>query len=294
MKLERMIKMHYGVFGLLFFPKFTQERISVLEKVKKLGYEGIEISLSEDYLSSNLSNEIVKEAQKLDVKCLCSTSLDEKTDITSNDKAIRENGITFLKKCVEEAAKLGSDVIGGVIYAPWGLSNKKGRTREEWEICKESLFKVAEFAKDYKVFLALEPVNRFESHFLNTAEEAKTLINEINHPQLKIHLDTFQMNVEENHLYDAIKTAGDLLFHFHCCASNRGIPGNGHIEWDEVFQGLKEIGYKRWLVVESFTPDIMKEEFGRQVAIWREIAEPEDIAKKGLDFLKSVEKKIFV
>ena len=134
------------------------------------------------------------------------SSLDEKTDITSNDKAIRENGITFLKKCVEEAAKLGSDVIGGVIYAPWGLSNKKGRTREEWEICKESLFKVAEFAKDYKVFLALEPVNRFESHFLNTAEEAKTLINEINHPQLKIHLDTFQMNVEENHLYDAIKT----------------------------------------------------------------------------------------
>jgi D-psicose/D-tagatose/L-ribulose 3-epimerase len=294
MNKERMIKMHYGVFGLLFFSKFTQERISVLEKVKKLGYEGIEISLSEDYLSSNLSNDIVKEAKKLDVKCLCSTSLDEKTDITSNDKAIRENGITFLKKCVEEAAKLGSDVIGGVIYAPWGLSNKKGRTREEWEICKESLFKVAEFAKDYKVFLALEPVNRFESHFLNTAEEAKTLINEINHPQLKIHLDTFQMNVEENRLYNAIKTAGNLLYHFHCCASNRGIPGNGHIEWDEVYQALKEVGYQRWLVVESFTPDIMKEEFGRQVAIWREIAEPEDIAKKGLDFLKSVEKRIFV
>jgi D-psicose/D-tagatose/L-ribulose 3-epimerase len=294
MNKERMMKMHYGVFGLLFFSKFTQERISVLEKVKKLGYEGIEISLSEDYLSSNLSNDIVKEAKKLNVKCLCSTSLDEKTDITSNDKAIRENGITFLKKCVEEAAKLGSDVIGGVIYAPWGLSNKKGRTREEWEICKESLFKVAEFAKDYKVFLALEPVNRFESHFLNTAEEAKTLINEINHPQLKIHLDTFQMNVEENRLYNAIKTAGNLLYHFHCCASNRGIPGNGHIEWDEVYQALKEVGYQRWLVVESFTPDIMKEEFGRQVAIWREIAEPEDIAKKGLDFLKSVEKRIFV
>jgi len=284
--------MKYGIFGLLFFPRFTKERVSIIQKVREIGYEGIEISLSEDYLSSNLTNDIVKEAKQLGVKCLCSTSLDENTDITSNDRKIRDNGINFLKRCVEEAAKLGSDVIGGVIYAPWGPSNKKGRTREEWEVCKESLFNVAEFAKGNQVFLALEPVNRFESHFLNTAEEAKTLIKEIGHPQLKIHLDTFQMNIEENHMYDAIKTAGDLLYHFHCCASNRGVPGNGHVEWEEVYQGLKEIGYQRWLVVESFTPDIMKEEFGRQVAIWREIAKPEEIAKKGLEFLKGVEEKI--
>ncbi|MDK2897220.1 MAG: D-psicose/D-tagatose/L-ribulose 3-epimerase [Candidatus Atribacteria bacterium] len=278
--------MKYGIFALLFFPRFTKERLSVFEQARGLGYEGVEISLSEDFLSMGITKDVAREAKRVGVDCLCSTSLDETTDIASEDKKIRENGIEFLKKCVVSAAELGSDVLGGVIYAPWGLYKREGRKQEEWEFCKESLAIIADFAKEHNVFLAIEPVNRFESYLLNTACEAKKLIDEIGHPQIKIHLDTFQMNIEEDRMYNAIKSAGDLLFHFHCCASHRGIPGTGHVEWDEVFKGLKEVGYDRWLVVESFTPEIMKEEFGWQVAIWRKIAESEEIAKKGLEFLK--------
>lgn len=279
--------MKFGVFALLFFSRFTRDKLSVFEKARSLGYEGVELSLSDDFLSMGITREVAREAEKAGVQCLCSTSLNETTNIGSRDKSVRENGIDFLKKCITAASEMGSDVLGGVIYAPWGLAKREGRVREEWEICKESLAEVADYAKEYNVFLALEPVNRFESYLLNTAREAKELIKEIGHPQIKIHLDTFQMNIEEDRMYDAIKTTGDLLFHFHCCASNRGIPGNDHVEWDEVFKGLKEVGYERWLVVESFTPEIMKEEFGWQVAIWREIATPEQIAQKGLDFLKS-------
>ncbi|MDK2897731.1 MAG: D-psicose/D-tagatose/L-ribulose 3-epimerase [Candidatus Atribacteria bacterium] len=283
--------MKFGVFGLLFYPRLTKSELAVFEKIKSFGYEGVEISLSEDFMSLNITKDVLREAKNVGINCLCSTSLDEKTNISSKDKKIRQNGIEFLKRCITTAAELESDVLGGVIYAPWGPAKRGPREQEEWEYCKESLATVAEYAEKYGVFLAIEPVNRFESYFLNTAAEAKSLISEIGHPQLKIHLDTFQMNIEEDHMYDAIKEAGNLLFHFHCCASNRGIPGNGHIEWDEVFKGLSEVNYERWLVVESFTPKVMEQEFGWQVAIWREIASPEDIAKKGLEFLKTCYEK---
>lgn len=285
--------MKYGVFGLLFYPKLTREVFHVFDRIRSFGYEGIEVSLSADFLSANLTKEVAKVAKDAGLQCLCSTSLDERTNISSVDQRTREKGINFLKRCVDAAAELGSDVIGGVLYAPWGLLKRGPRTREEWEFCKESLSIVADYAKNQGVVLAIEPVNRFESYFLNTAAEAKRLIDEIGHPQLKIHLDTFQMNIEEDLMYDAIKTAGSLLFHFHCCASHRGIPGCDHVEWDEVFKGLWEVGYDRWLVVESFTPEIMGQEFGWQVAIWREIATPDEIAQKGLQFLKGCYDKYY-
>lgn len=285
--------MKFGVFGLLFSPRITRKELEIFEKARNFGYEGVEISLSEDFLSMGITKDVSKAARDAGVSCMCSTSLDVKTNITSPDRNVRENGVSFLKRCVTTSAELESDVLGGVIYAPWGFFKRGAPTPDEWKFCKESLFTVAEYAKEHNVFLAIEPVNRFESYFLGTASEAKKLISEIGHPQIKIHLDTFQMNIEEDHMYDAIKTAGELLFHFHCCASNRGVPGNDHVEWDEVFKALREVGYDRWLVVESFTPEIMEQEFGWQVAIWRKIATSEEIAQGGLNFLKKCYSKFF-
>lgn len=213
-------------------------------------------------------------------------------NIIDSENFIRKQGVDYLKRCVEIVSELNGDVLSGVIYAPWGKFTGSVRTREEWEYCKEELWEVAEFAKERRVYLAIEPVNRFETYFLNTASEARKLIEEIGHPNIKIHLDTFQMNIEENNIYEAIKTAGGLLYHFHCCASHRGIPGTGHIEWNEVFKALKEVNYQRWLVIESFIPAIMNEEFGKQVAIWRKIASPDEIASEGLKFLKKCEETV--
>ncbi|MGB9591579.1 MAG: sugar phosphate isomerase/epimerase family protein, partial [Candidatus Kryptoniota bacterium] len=276
-----------------FSPRITRAELSIFEKASRFGYEGVEISLSEDFLSMGITKDVLEAAKNNGMSCICSTSLNEETNITSKDRDVREKGIDFLKRCVAASAELESDVLGGVIYAPWGFFKRGAPTLEEWEFCKESLFHVAEYAKERNVFLAIEPVNRFESYLLGTALAARRLIEEVGHPQIKIHLDTFQMNIEEDHMYDAVKTAGDLLFHFHCCANNRGVPGNDHVEWDEVFRGLKEVGYDRWLVVESFTPEIMEQEFGWQVAIWRKIATPEEIAQGGLNFLKNCYSKFF-
>jgi len=284
--------MKYGAFALIWVPSFTERALYLFDKVRNMGFEGIEISLSQSFLKSGPIMGIKRKSKQTGVKCVISTGLDEEHNIIDSEKSTRKRGVNYLKRCVEIASELNSDVLSGVIYAPWGKFTGLARTSEEWEYCKEGLWKVAEFAKEGGVYLAIDPVNRFESFFLNTASEAQKLIKEIGHPNIKMHLDTFQMNIEENNMYEAIKTAGDLLYHFHCCASHRGIPGTGHIEWDEVFEALKEVNYQRWLVIESFTPDIMKKEFGKQVAIWRRIASPDEIASEGLKFLKKCEEPI--
>ncbi len=133
-------------------------------------------------------------------------------------------------------------------------------------------------------------MNRYEGYFLNTAEQGKALVKDIGHEQVRLHLDSFQMNIEEQSMYAAVKTAGKDLYHFHVCASHRGIPGTGHFEWDEIFRAFNEIGYSNWLVIESFEPN--NPNIAANVCIWRDLAESSDaIAKEGSDFLRKMLKK---
>lgn len=281
----------FGAYALIWTSNFTDKELSLFDKLKAMEFDGIEIPLGKPFLKTLPKSGIKKKMEETGIKCVFSTGLDEKRNIISPDQSKRNQGVEYLKKCVEVAAEFGSDVLGGVLYAPWGGFTGLGRTLSEWEFCKESLLKVAEFAKSRKIVLAIEPVNRFESYFLNTASDTKRLVGEIDSSNVRMQLDTFQMNIEENSMYEAIKVAGSLLYHFHCCASHRGIPGTGHVEWDEVFKALREVNYSRWLVIESFTPKIIKG-FGRQTAVWRKLAPSADaIAEQGLKFLKTVSLK---
>lgn len=207
------------------------------------------------------------------------------TNIISGDPKIRKSGVDYLKQCVDFASDLGSDILAGVVYAPWAVLSGKWRTKDEIRYCVESLQVVAEYAGNNKITLALEPVNRYEGYFLNTAEQGLELIRQISSPYVKLHLDTFQMNIEEPSMYKAIISTGKDLYHFHVCASYRGIPGTDLIDWEKVFLALKNIQYRRWSVIESFAPD--NPEIAKNVSIWRQLAPRNDaIAKEGLAFLK--------
>ncbi len=156
---------------------------------------------------------------------------------------------------------------------------------EEWKRAVSGLKELAKVAEDLDVRIALEPLNRFETYFLNTAEDAVALVQEVGSRAVGVHLDTFHMNIEEKCLYKAIKTAGSYLYHFHTCENDRGTPGEGHVEWDDVFQALREVDYKGALVIESFVPGV--KEIARAASIWRELAPSSDyVAAKGLEFLK--------
>jgi len=282
--------MKYGAHMLMWTAEFTEENLGLFDKLKEMGFDGLEVHLNHP---ETLPKEKIKEKMKeTGLRCTFTATLEKKHNLISPDKEVRENGIKFLKELIDIVQYLEGDVLAGVIYAAWGEFTGKMRTKDEWNWCKESLLQVAEYAKEKGVVLTLEPVNRYETYFLNTAEDTRKLVEDINHPNVRIHLDTYHLNIEEGSFYEAIKTAGEYLYHLHVCENNRGIPGTGHVNWDEVYQALKEINYNRWAIIESFVPAI--EEIARMTAIWRKVAPSADaIARDGLKFLKGKEAFIF-
>lgn len=278
----------FGVHLFLWTEQFDRSAIRLIEKAKRFGFDGVEIPLMDlDIIDIEATR---RELKKHQVEALGSLGLPREYDITSDDEEVRRRGVEFMKRCVDVISQLDGDAINGVIYIAWGKIVGRPRTEEEWRRSVEALREVCRYASRYGVSLGIEPVNRFETYFLNTAEDAVKLARDIREPNIKIHLDTFHMNIEEKNFYDPIKLAGSLLHHMHCCENDRGIPGTGHVNWDQVFQALSEINYDRWLVIESFTPEMKK--VAASTAIWRKIAPSADaIAEDGLKFIKQMAKK---
>ena len=194
---------------------------------------------------------------------------------------------------VDVSNEIGAEVLGGVIYASWGYISGKPRTQDEWKWSIDSMQKVASYAKKAsKLILAIEPVNRFETHFINIAEDAVKYCKEVGTGNIKVHLDTFHMIREEVSFTKAVETCGkEYLGYVHTCENNRGIPGTGLVPWKEFFKALNKIGYTGPTAIESFDPGF--EEINRLCAIWRKFADTgEELAVKGLKNLKKIEASI--
>jgi D-psicose/D-tagatose/L-ribulose 3-epimerase len=156
---------------------------------------------------------------------------------------------------------------------------------KQFNLAVETLKPVAEYAGERGVRLAIEPLNRFETDFINTAEQGLDLVDRIGAANVGLLLDTFHMNIEEKDIPGAIRRAGSRLFHFHSCENDRGTPGSGHLEWSVVKQALEDAGYDGPVVIEAFNSDI--KEIARAVALWRPLAaSPDSLAREGLQFLK--------
>ncbi len=205
----------------------------------------------------------------------CGTGLAPDTDISSPDPEIRRAGLAHLQACLAGAEKLGSPILGGVTYTAWGQTSGLG-VQQRRDTCIQSLRLAGKMAADHGVTLCLEVINRFEGDLLNTVAQGIQLINEVDHPNIKLHLDTFHMNIEEDSLSEAILTAGNYIGHFHCAENNRKIPGEGHIPWGEVRQALQTVRYQGYLVTETFVSPAG--EVGRGLSIWRPLADDLDQA----------------
>ena len=146
---------------------------------------------------------------------------------------------------------------------------------------------MARYAEDRGVLLALEPLNRFETSFINLTEQAIELADRVDSPQLKLMMDTFHANIEEKSLGKAIERAGKALVHVHANENDRGTPGTGHLPWAEVAAALKKVKYGGPLVIESFSTSV--KEIARAAAVWRPLAPSgEELATHGLAFLKKL------
>jgi D-psicose/D-tagatose/L-ribulose 3-epimerase len=273
----------FGLHLFLWTERFDNSTLHLIKKAKKMGFDGVEIPMMElDLIDVEATR---RELEKQNIQGLASVGLKREHDLTSDNEEIRKNGIDFMKRCIEVTSEIGGDAINGVIYTAWGKITGKSRSETEWQNSVKSLKEICRYARRYGIALGLEPVNRFETYFLNIAADAIKLVKDIGEPNVKIHLDTFHMNIEEKSFYQPIKNVGSLLWHLHCCENDRGTPGTGHVDWDGIFQALSEIDYNRWLVVESFVPEM--EKMAASTAIWRKIAPSADaIASEGLKFLK--------
>jgi D-psicose/D-tagatose/L-ribulose 3-epimerase len=203
-------------------------------------------------------------------------------------------GIDIMKHVVDINYEIGSKIIGGVSYASWGYVSGKPRTDDEWKWSVEAMREIAQYAKQAgDLIIAVEPVNRFETHFLNIAADAVKYCKDVGTGNMKVHLDTFHMMHEESSIVGAVMTCGkEYLGYVHTCENNRGIPGTGLVPWVDFYQALRKIGYTGGLVIESFNPDF--EELNKNCAIWRKFADTEEqLAAQGLKNLKAIESSMY-
>lgn len=278
----------FGVSAWVWSAPITTEKLAELApRVAQMGFDLIEVPLENIGDMNHEAGGRIIEENGLSVSACVAMGPDR--DLIHPDTSVRENGMAYVRRAVEATSKLGATNLVGPIYAAVGRTwqaTPEARARD-MDLLVSQLRKLAAHAADYGVVLCVEPLNRFETSFLNLTEQASEIIDRVDHPNCGLLLDTFHMNIEERSPGDAIRAAGSRLNHFHACENDRGAPGSGSIRWQEVAQALRETGYGGPVVIESFTSDVKT--IARAAAIWRPLAVSQDaLAQEGLAFLREL------
>ena len=275
--------MKYGVNTFIWTGGFDQSHIPILAEIKAHGFDGAELPLFDprQFPAADLRRGLEQNG----LECTLCSVLTGGANIISDDAGVRARTRTHMADCVKAAAEVGARIIAGPLYSPVGYLPGRRRTADEWKWAVECYQALGPVLRQHGVTIAIEPLNRFETYFLNTAADAVRLCDEIGDPNVGILFDTFHANIEEKNIGQAYRTVGKHLKHVHTCENDRGIPGSGHVEWPAVFAALRDIKYDGWLTIESFGFAIG--EISAAAAIWRDLASsPDAIAWEGVKFLK--------
>lgn len=277
--------MRYGINTFLFTSPFTNPSTKLFPRFRKWGFQSVEIPVEDPAHidPARVKRELDRHGLVCGSVCAC---MGPDRDLRGTPKA-QQTGLTYLTRLVDQAAVLGAKSVVGPVYSAVGRADAvpAAEYKKQWATVVKHLKTLCKYAEKRGVQICLEPLNRFETDFINTCDQALKMIKAVGSPALRLHLDTFHMNIEEKCQGDAIRKAGKLLGHFHACGSDRGTPGNDHINWDCITKALRQIGYNGDVVIESFTTDVKV--IAKAAAIWRRIEPTRDeIAVKGLKFLR--------
>lgn len=275
--------MKFGVNTFIWTESFTAENLPLLPQIKAAGFDGIEVSLF-DPLNFAVAD-IRRGLADNGLECTICSVVGKDVNIISDEAATRRRAREHMARCIEAAARVGAKIIAGPLYSPVGFLPGRRRTADEWHWAIECYQSLGPTLAGHGVTIAIEPLNRFETYFLNTAKDTVALCDAINHPNVGVLFDTFHANIEEKDVAAAYRTVGKHLKHVHTCENDRGIPGSGHVDWTGVFASLRAIGYDGWLTIESF--GFALPNLSAAAAIWRDIEKsPGAIAFEGVKFLK--------
>lgn len=266
-------------------PVHTEEFGRLAPLVARMGFDLIEVGIeSTSDLDYGRAAAIAK-ANGLKVSVCAAMGPDR--DLIHADESIRSNGMAYVRHCIDAAKTLGSANVIGPLYSAVGRTWQQtdDERKHDVDLLVRQLRELAKYAGDRGVGLGVEPLNRFETSFINLASQAIEVTDRVDHPACGILLDTFHMNIEERSIGDAIRAAGKRVRHLHACENDRGAPGSGHVPWDEVAQACRDIGFNGPFVIESFTNKVKS--IAKAAAIWRKFADSQDaLAENGLRHLR--------
>lgn len=219
---------------------------------------------------------------KHEMRAVCSLGLPEENWASVNPDGAIEHLIDALNKTHE----MGAEALSGVTYGGIGERSGVPPTDKEYDNVARALEATAKHAKSLGIAFGIEPVNRYENHLINTGWQAKQMIEKVGADNIFIHLDTYHMNIEEKGAGNGILDAREHLRYIHLSESDRGTPGEGTCDWDEIYATLAAIGFKGGLAMESFIN--MPPQIAYGLAIWRPVADSfEEVMDKGLPFLRN-------
>jgi D-psicose/D-tagatose/L-ribulose 3-epimerase len=277
--------MRFGINTFLFTSPFTNASTALFPQFKKWGFQTVEIAVENpsDFDPAYVKAELDKNKLACGSACAC---LGPDRDLRGTPEQ-QKNAMDYMQKVLDQMVVLDCPSLIGPVYSAVGRADAvpPDEYKQQWKTVVGNLKQLCQYAQDRGRQICMEPLNRFETDFINTCDQALQMIQDVGSPALKLHLDTFHMNIEEKNQAKAIRKAGKLLGHFHACGSDRGTPGNDSIDWKGIAAALKAIRYQGDVVIESFTTDVKV--IARAAAIWRRIEPTRDeIAVKGLKFLK--------
>jgi D-psicose/D-tagatose/L-ribulose 3-epimerase len=257
----------FGIHSLLFSETFTDRELPLLDKAKEMGFDAVDIVPFD--VEKFPAKRVRQRATELGLEIITEIGMPEHANTISPDPAIRAAGVQLAKRLVDLSNEAGAHVFGGVNYCSWGYLTGRMRSEEEWKWGVENFRKIAEYSlrEAPDLTLAIEVINRFESHFINIAADAVRFIGEVGLPNVKVHLDSFHMIREEDDFAGAIRETGGLLGYVHACENQRGIPGRGQVPWPAFFAALADVNYQGCVTIESFDPSM--ERIAKLCCIWR-------------------------
>jgi D-psicose/D-tagatose/L-ribulose 3-epimerase len=271
-----------GINTLLWTAGFTEADLPLLDRVKAWGFDGLEVATFRfDGFPARQLGEAARNAG-LDLS-LCSA-------LTGNLSLIADDpqpALDFLRRGIDAAVEMDAEIFVGPFCAPVGHLAGRRRNKSEWRQAVDCWRRLAPYAEAAGIPVAIEPLNRFETYFLNLAADGAQFCEEVGSLDIGILFDTFHANIEEKSVDAGLQAVGPWLRHVHTCENDRGIPGSGHVDWMDLFSNLQEHGYSGWMVIESFGSNIP--EIAAAACIWRDLAaEPDLIATEGLRFLRDM------
>jgi D-psicose/D-tagatose/L-ribulose 3-epimerase len=274
--------MKFGIHAGLWMARWTDDITPIIRTVAELGFDGIEVSLLG--MTDEKATALATTVREHGLQVTCSDGLSATADITSNDPAVRQAGIDYLKWAIATTSVIGSHGLAGVVYAPWGVFDPLHKA-ERAERSAQAFAELDATLAAHEVTLGIEAINRFETDLVNTAAEAVAMADASGSNHVGALLDTFHLNIEEKDITAAIVGAGAKLVHFHVSDNDRGVPGSGHVPWIEVRDALRAIDYDGWIVAEMFV--VAGNPASNDLNIWRAIEpDADDAAARALSFMR--------